>query len=236
MKELHHGGERYVGFDRQWKKATERLYGRVLDYGCSNTQEPGLIADLSSVEDVVAYDVNFNPMWVLNTCERFNVSATLCLDELDDESFDCAFSWNVTEHFENPQAEFRNIYSKLKPGGIWSGRHHPFFSLIDGHHLLMPWHKEKFDSFVAMAPAHPYPHHTIPLSLIANFRKELRGMSINMMTLYQLQAYAVLAGFEIEGWEEIKTHLEVPLNPAISHYDAQIVMVQFLFRKPERSL
>lgn len=232
-KELRHGSHDDPYFAVQWAQAVHALHGRVLDYGCASSMEPGLLADEPAVDEVVAYDVAFDPDYVLRICERFNVSAVKHLDYLDPGSFDGVFTWNVSEHFLSPLVEFRSIFSLLKPGGVWSGRHHPYFSPVDGHHCLLPNTRQSYEEFLRLHPGVSYPHHEAADEFTAAMRKSLTTWTINMMTLYQLRQYAILTGFVVEEWSEIPcSHSPATNNPYISERDAQIAVVQFLFRKP----
>lgn len=226
-------------FDAQWKRGVANVAGRVLDFGCGTSTEPVCLAQLPGVDHVYAYDIGMDRQWVQSAIEEYGcadrVTIVIGPDELErlaSASFDTAFCWNVTEHLECPIAEFERVANLLKPGGLWSIRHHCYYSYMDGHHLLIPFyldheneewrHRLQFGAHLSDSDA-----------FIRTHRHQIRGMTLNMMTLFQVRAFLILAGFEIVEWEvqHWPDTTGIPRSLDISELDATAGHLHVVARK-----
>lgn len=195
-------------FKPAWNFLTAPLHGKVLAVGCGLGDEAIMLADLPNVTEVIAYDPGVDPnelseyfyfhrSWDAKTPLR--VTACHCDVPLD---CDCAFSWNVTEHFLRPIEDFEFVCGHLKMGGLWAGRHHLYYSPQDGHHANIPCYEPLLKEFCEQHSL-DYPHLQAPKLFVSTFRAALRVQDLNLMTLSQLHAYALMAGFQVNQWQEI---------------------------------
>lgn len=228
-------------FQRQWAKATSKLYGRVLDFGSGTELECAFLADLPAVESVCAYDISMDIEKTKNRLSNYGFADRIdllrdpaALDALSG-TFDCAFSWNVTEHLACPLAEFDRVFRCLKKGGLWSFRHHPYYSFIDGHHLLGQYLFRRVNPRWSGCLTEG-PHLFDPDSFVRDNREVLRLAGLNMMTLFQLRCFLVMAGFEIDLWDlTSKEKGAVPVARGVSEQDALSVCLHVVARKGEEA-
>jgi SAM-dependent methyltransferase len=105
--------------DYVFRLATKKFprKGEILEFGPGLGDFTGRFEDSRGTVDVVENELQFHP--VLGKLSR-KVAASL--DELPGR-YDAVLSVNVLEHIEDDEAILRQLYAKLKPGGLISLYH-----------------------------------------------------------------------------------------------------------------
>lgn len=129
-----------------WTEPYTSLAGkRVLDFGCGEGTSAAGIAWLQGAT-VHGVDINNEA----EACRTF-LKQSLNLDqpdtltfqeiapggEINGTDFDCIFSWSVFEHVANRiyDSVLKDLYSRLKPGGLFFMQISPLYFSPEGHHL-----------------------------------------------------------------------------------------------------
>lgn len=100
-----------------------KMYGRVLDAGCSNGEYSRRLEDLEAVEHVVSLDIQ--PSDVAHHGSTFKENCPdgdFVLGDVEhlpfpDDDFDCVFSWDMLQNVRGDETliEFARV---TKPGGL----------------------------------------------------------------------------------------------------------------------
>ncbi len=186
-------------FGPNWKALVQGL--TVLDFGCGAGNEVIQIAR-AGAKSVCGFDVSQN-----NLCEAGRrVAASEVGDrcrlvkEAPCELFDCIFSFDAFEHFENPGAVLHEMYRLLKAGGrVYVSFGPTWFHPLGGH---------------AFSPF-PWAHLLLSESALVRWRNlHFPGTSVginqsglNRMTIRRFLALCTESGFGIERREI------VPIRP-----------------------
>lgn len=211
----------------------------ILDFGAGDGSLSLVLADLFPDSRVVAYEPNAEQVRRASELEDAGIAIChhltdcyLAIDALEDWDagrYSTVFTWNVTEHLADVIGEFMGINTLLRPGGVWVGRHHPYYS-EDGHHCNGKGVHVKLRH--TTLGQHRIPHLLMPEEFAREYGRQVNSMTLNMMTLFQLKAMALRVGFTIDNWmPSVDSAITEPPRPDISLEDARTRSLVFSFRK-----
>ena len=165
----------------------------------------------------------------------------ICQSEIENESQDMVFSWEVMEHVGEPRTSFEQMYRMLRPGGLAFHEYNPFFSIDGGHSLCtldFLWGHARLsdDDFSRYLDIHRPEEKALSLSFFHN--------NLNRMTLADLHSAVHETGFqalEVLPWSR-RNHLELldraalqqctRLYPTATATDLVSPIVWLLLQKP----
>jgi len=228
-----------------WVKDHGGLKGKkVLDFGCG---EGTSAAGIAILHDAIVHGTDINHeaeacAGLLETHFGMEVPESLTFQEITPggeirgDDYDCIFSWSVFEHVHNRIYDdiLRDLYHRLKPGGLFFMQIAPLYFAPEGSHL---W-AIGYGKWEHLINQYSDIHADLQSSdLEASHKAGLATMfdTLNRVTADDIVARFTAAGFELLGQQRDQVDFEPPeeLLRAYSREALMTYQIAALFQRPE---